>query len=67
MDRARFSVSKVCLDLENMYKEQNKEDKKIMDYCLNKIKNVNRKALLNNLKINNTNIGNTNNIFNKKN
>ena len=66
LDRARFSVSKVCLDLENMYKEQNKEDKKIMDYCLNKIKNVNRKALLNNLKINNTNIGNTNNIFNKK-
>jgi hypothetical protein len=31
LDRARFVVSKICLDLNNMYKEQNKEDKK-QDY-----------------------------------
>ena len=56
LDRARFVVSKICLDLKNMYKEQNKEDKKIIEDCLKKIKNVNRKALINNLKILNNNI-----------
>ena len=60
LDRARFVVSKICLDLKNMYKEQNKEDKKIIEDCLKKIKNVNRKALINNLKIMNSNISNMN-------
>ena len=67
LDRARFVVSKICLDLNNMYKEQNKEDKKIIENCLKKIKNVNRKALINNLKISNSNISNLNYINNKKN
>lgn len=66
LDRARFVVSKVCMDLKNMYKEQNKEDKKIIEDCLKKIKNVNRKALFNNLKIINKNIGNNQNIKKKK-
>ena len=58
LDRARFIVSKICLDLKNMYKDQVKEDKKIIDDCLKKIKNVNRKALINNLKIINNKINN---------
>ena len=49
-----------------MYKEQNKEDKKIIEDCLLKIKNVNRKALFNNLKTINKNNKNTNNPKNKK-
>ena len=56
LDRARYIISKICLDLKNMYKEQNKEDKKIIEDCLKKIKNVNRKALINNLRLINTNI-----------
>ena len=60
LDRARYVVSKICLDLKNMYKEQNNEDKKIIEDCLKKIKNVNRKALINNLKILNNNIKNNN-------
>ena len=52
----RYIISKICLDLKNMYKEQNKEDKKIIEDCLKKIKNVNRKALINNLRLINTNI-----------
>ena len=69
LDRARFAVSKVCLDLNNMYKDQNKEDKKIIEDCLKKIKNLSRKALINNLKIinNNTSNGDNNNKKNKKN
>ena len=68
LDRSRFSISKVCLDLNNMYKEQNKEDTKIIEDCLKKIKNVNRKALINNLKIINNDINNrAYNIKNKKN
>ena len=62
LDRARYVVSKICLDLNNMYKEQNKEDKKIIEECLKKIKNVNRKALINNLKIINNNIKGNNDI-----
>ena len=64
LDRARYIISKICLDLKNMYKEQNKEDKKIIEDCLKKIKNVNRKALINNLRIINNNI--MNNIHFKK-
>ncbi len=56
LDRARFVVSKICLDLNNMYREQNKEDKKIIEDCLKNIKNVNRKAYINNLKIVNNHI-----------
>ena len=66
LDRARFVVSKICLDLKNMYKEQNKEDKKIIEDYLKKIKNVNRKALINNLKIINNNISNMNIHFKNK-
>ena len=66
LDRARFIVSKICLDLNNMYREQNKQDKKIIEDCLKKIKNVNRKALFNNLKIINSNIVNNVNIKKKK-
>ena len=62
LDRARYVVSKICLELSNMYKEQNKEDKKIIEECLKKIKNVNRKALINNLKIINNNIKNNNDV-----
>ena len=66
LDRARFVISKICLDLQNMYKEQNKVDKKIIEDCLKKIKNVNRKALFNNLRLINKNIINNMN-FKKKN
>ena len=66
LDRARYIVSKICLDLNNMYIEQNKQDKKIIEDCLKKIKNVNRKALINNLKIINNSILNNVNIKKKK-
>jgi hypothetical protein len=66
LDRARFIVSKICLDLNNMYREQNKQEKKIIEDCLKKTKNVNRKALFNNLKIINSNIINNVNIKKKK-
>ena len=66
LDRARYIVSKICLDLNNMYREQNKEDKKIIEDCLKKIKNVNRKTLFNNLKILNNNIVNNINFKKKK-
>lgn len=66
LDRARFVVSKICLDLNNMYREQNKEDKKIIEDCLKNIKNVNRKAYINNLKIVNNHITTRINFKKKK-
>ena len=47
LDRCRYSVSKVTSELNNLYKEPNKEDKKIIDRCLNKIRAINKKAMIN--------------------
>ena len=38
LDRARFTISKVCSELYKLYQEPNKEDKKLVERCMNKIK-----------------------------
>ena len=49
LDRARFTVSKICAELNNLYQEPNKDDKKLIDRCINRIKN-NHLKILNNMK-----------------
>ena len=60
LDRARFTVSKICLDLKNIYIEQTQEDKNIIDNCLKNIKNLSRKNLYHKL----NKIDRNNNILN---
>ena len=52
LDRARFSVSKVCAELNCLYQEPNKDDKALIDRCMNRIKK-NHLKILNNFKIEN--------------
>lgn len=38
LDRARFDLSKICSELNILYQEPNKEDKKLIERCMNRIK-----------------------------
>ena len=38
LDRARFNLSKICSKLKILYQEPNKEDKKLIERCMNIIK-----------------------------
>ena len=39
LDRARFNLSKICSELKILYQEPNQDDKKLIDRCMNRIKN----------------------------
>ena len=52
LDRARYTVSKVCAELNSLYQEPNKDDKALIDRCMNRIKK-NHLKILNNFKIEN--------------
>ena len=52
LDRARYTVSKVCAELNSLYQEPNKDDKDLIDRCMNRIKK-NHLKILNNFKIEN--------------
>ena len=52
LDRARFTVSKICAELNNIYHEPNEIDKRLIDRCMNRIKNNHLKVMYN-LKIDN--------------
>ena len=39
LDRARFNLSKICSKLKILYQEPNQDDKKLIDRCMNRIKN----------------------------
>ena len=52
LDRARFTVSKICAELNNIYHEPNEIDKRLIARCMNRIKN-NHLKIINNLKIDN--------------
>ena len=47
LDRARFTISKICADLNMLYLEPNKDDKRLIDQCMNRIKNNHIKILNN--------------------
>ena len=38
LDRARYAVSKICAELNTLYQEPNKDDKKLIEQCMNRIK-----------------------------
>ena len=39
LDRARFNLSKICSELKILYLEPNQDDKRLIDRCMNRIKN----------------------------
>ena len=46
IERARFNISKICIYLNNMYSDNTKEDKKIINDYINKIKKSDRRRKL---------------------
>ena len=38
LDRARYIISKICSELATLYQEPNKDDKKLIEQCMNRIK-----------------------------
>ena len=52
LDMARFTVSKICAELNCLFQEPNKDDKKLIERCMHRIKN-NHLKILNNMKMDN--------------
>ena len=48
IERARFNISKICLDLNNMFVDNTKDDKKIINDYINKMKTSDRRRKIQN-------------------